>query len=63
MTTAPRPFPRGFASAAAVSASALVVERVNKARHLLVNLEKLGFHEKLDFLPHIAIEGVLTRQK
>ena len=33
------------------------------ARHLLVNLEKLGFHEKLDFLVPMAIEGVLTRQK
>ncbi len=34
-----------------------------QSRHLLVNLEKLGFHEKPDFWPHMAIEGVLTRQK
>ena len=33
-----------------------------QVRYGLVNLEKLSFHEKLCW-PHIAIEGVLARQK
>jgi hypothetical protein len=38
--------------------------RPDNSRQLLVNLEKLGVHEKLDLLtPYIAIDGVLTRQK
>ena len=34
-----------------------------KARHLLDNLEESRGHEKVVFLPHIAIEGVLARRK